>query len=44
MTLFAILFGTRKVHLTEQNRGVMVAIAFESVIKLAALMTLGIAV
>jgi Na+/proline symporter/signal transduction histidine kinase len=44
MTLFAILFGTRKVHLTEQNRGVMAAIAFESVIKLAALLTLGIAV
>lgn len=44
MTLFAILFGTRKVHLTEQNRGVMVAIAFESVIKLGALLTLAIAV
>jgi len=44
MTLFAILFGTRKVHLTEQNRGVMVAIAFESVIKLAALLTLALAV
>ncbi|MBU2279569.1 MAG: hybrid sensor histidine kinase/response regulator [Gammaproteobacteria bacterium] len=44
MTLFAILFGTRKVHLTEQNRGVMVAIAFESVIKLTALLTLALAV
>ena len=44
MTLFAILFGTRKVYLTEQNRGVMVAIAFESVIKLAALLTLAFAV
>ncbi len=44
MTLFAILFGTRKVHLTEQNRGVMVAIAFESVIKLTALLTLAFAV
>jgi len=44
MTLFAILFGTRKVYLTEQNRGVMVAIAFESVIKLAALLTLALAV
>ncbi len=44
MTVFAILFGTRKVHLTEQNRGVMVAIAFESVIKLAALLTLALAV
>ncbi|RVU40740.1 response regulator [Rheinheimera riviphila] len=44
MTLFAILFGTRKVLLTEQNRGVMVAIAFESVIKLTALLTLAFAV
>lgn len=44
MALFAILFGTRKVHLTEQNRGVMAAIAFESVIKLVALVTLAVAV
>ena len=44
MTIFAILFGTRKVHLTEQNRGVMAAIAFESVIKLFALVTLAVAV
>jgi len=44
MTVFAILFGTRKVLLTEQNRGVMVAIAFESVIKLTALLTLALAV
>ncbi|MEE2001429.1 PAS-domain containing protein [Alkalimonas sp. MEB108] len=40
MAFFAILFGTRKVHLTEQNRGVMVAIAFESVVKLFALLLL----
>jgi Na+/proline symporter/signal transduction histidine kinase len=40
MTVFAILFGTRKVQLTEQNRGVMVAIAFESVVKLFALLCL----
>tara|TARA_R110002126_G_scaffold150368_1_gene296565 strand:- start:13635 stop:17189 length:3555 start_codon:yes stop_codon:yes gene_type:complete len=44
MAFFAILFGTRKLHLTEQNRGVMVAIAFESVVKLFALLTLAIAV
>ncbi len=44
MAFFAILFGTRKLHLTEQNRGVMVAIAFESVVKLFALLTLSIAV
>lgn len=40
MAFFAILFGTRKVHLTEQNRGVMVAIAFESLVKLIALLAL----
>ncbi len=44
MAVFAILFGTRKVHLTEQNRGIMAAIAFESVIKLLALVTLAVAV
>ncbi|QBL09497.1 response regulator [Rheinheimera sp. D18] len=44
MAFFAILFGTRKLHLTEQSRGVMVAIAFESVVKLFALMILGMAV
>src|SRR5690606_24452510 len=43
MAFFAILFGTRKVHLTEENRGVMMAIAFESVVKLFALLTLAIA-
>jgi Na+/proline symporter len=42
MTVFAILFGTRKVQLTEQNRGVMVAIAFESVVKLFALLCLAL--
>lgn len=44
MACFAILFGTRKLHLTEQSRGVMVAIAFESVVKLFALLTLALAV
>lgn len=44
MALFAILFGTRKLHLTEQNRGVMAAIAFESVVKLLALLLLAGAV
>jgi len=43
MALFAILFGTRKLHLTEQNRGVMAAIAFESVVKLLALLLLAAA-
>ena len=44
MAIFAILFGTRKLHLTEQNRGVMAAIAFESVVKLGALLMLAGAV
>ena len=44
MAFFAILFGTRKLHLTEQSRGVMVAIAFESMVKLFALLTLAFAV
>lgn len=43
MAFFAILFGTRKLYLTEQSRGVMVAIAFESVVKLFALLTLALA-
>lgn len=37
---FAILFGTRQVNVSEHHRGMMLAIAFESVIKLAALLTL----
>ncbi|WP_419569848.1 PAS-domain containing protein [Rheinheimera sp.] len=42
MMIFSILFGTRKVTLTEQNRGVMVAIAFESLVKLFALTCLAL--
>lgn len=42
MMVFAILFGTRKVTLTEQNRGVIVAIAFESLVKLFALTCLAL--
>lgn len=44
MTVFAILFGTRNLQLTEQRRGVILAVAFESVVKLFALLALGIAV
>ncbi|MEM7612793.1 MAG: PAS-domain containing protein, partial [Pseudomonadota bacterium] len=39
---FAILFGTRKVDITEHHDGVMFAIAFESVIKLVAFVAVGI--
>ncbi|OUL59038.1 PAS domain-containing hybrid sensor histidine kinase/response regulator [Pseudoalteromonas ulvae] len=37
MALFAIFFGTRKVDVTEYRSGLMLAIAFESFIKLIAL-------
>ncbi|WP_440054016.1 PAS domain-containing hybrid sensor histidine kinase/response regulator [Pseudoalteromonas sp. T1lg65] len=37
MALFAIFFGTRKVDVTEYRSGLMLAIAFESIIKLLAL-------
>jgi Na+/proline symporter len=42
MTAFAIHFSTRPQHLTGRNRGIMAAIAFESVVKLAALLTLAV--
>ncbi|MGO2562633.1 MAG: hybrid sensor histidine kinase/response regulator, partial [Pseudoalteromonas nigrifaciens] len=38
MALFAIFFGTRKVDVTEYRSGLMLAVAFESLIKLIALM------
>ncbi|HKD39202.1 MAG TPA: ATP-binding protein [Myxococcaceae bacterium] len=45
VTLFAILFGARHVTARERHEGLVVAIAFESVVKLAALlMVAGIAV
>ncbi len=37
MALFAIFFGTRKVDLTEYRSGLMLAMAFESLVKLIAL-------
>ncbi|ALS31996.1 hypothetical protein PTRA_a0667 [Pseudoalteromonas translucida KMM 520] len=45
MALFAIFFGTRKVDVTEYRSGLMLAVAFESLIKLIALMAVaGLAV
>jgi Na+/proline symporter/signal transduction histidine kinase/CheY-like chemotaxis protein len=41
MAIFTILFGVRNVQASEQHRGMMLAIAFESVVKLLALLTLG---
>jgi len=41
MTIFAILFGTRQVDATEHHPGLMLAIAFESTVKLIALLAIG---
>jgi Na+/proline symporter/CheY-like chemotaxis protein/two-component sensor histidine kinase len=41
MAVFTILFGVRNVQASEQHRGMMLAIAFESVVKLLALLTMG---
>jgi Na+/proline symporter/nitrogen-specific signal transduction histidine kinase len=42
MALFTILFGTRNVDAKEQHHGVVAAIAFEAVVKLAALIAVGL--
>ncbi len=42
MALFAALFGTRQLNATEHHEGVMLAIAFESVVKLLAFVAVGI--
>ena len=39
---FAILFGTRKIDVTEHHDGLMIAIAFESVVKLLAFVAVGL--
>ncbi|MEZ5829768.1 MAG: NahK/ErcS family hybrid sensor histidine kinase/response regulator [Dongiaceae bacterium] len=41
MAVFTILFGVRHVQASEQHRGMMLAIAFESIVKLAALLAVG---
>jgi len=41
MALFAMLFGTRRVSAAEHNRGLVLAIAFESLFKLAAMLAVG---
>jgi PAS domain S-box-containing protein len=40
ITVFSILFGTRHVSLQDRNTGLVTAIAFESLVKLTALMVL----
>ncbi|MBS7669396.1 PAS-domain containing protein [Croceicoccus gelatinilyticus] len=42
MAAFAMLFGTGRIDLTQQNRGVVIAIAFEAVVKLVALVTMAV--
>ncbi|TKB48938.1 response regulator [Ferrimonas sediminicola] len=44
LAVFAILFGTRKLDATEHNPGLMLAIAFESLVKLAAFVGVGLLV
>ncbi len=41
MVVFAIAFGTRRVSAAEHNRGLVLAIAFEALFKLAAMLALG---
>lgn len=42
MATFTLLFGTRRFQTTERHQGMMAAIAFESVIKLIAVIALGL--
>jgi len=42
ITLFAILFGARHISAREKHEGLVVAIAFESLIKLIALLSVGL--
>ncbi|MBA8887560.1 signal transduction histidine kinase/Na+/proline symporter/CheY-like chemotaxis protein [Dokdonella fugitiva] len=41
MALFAMLFGTRRAPAAAHNRGLVLALAFESVFKLAAMLAIG---
>ncbi|GAB3331443.1 hybrid sensor histidine kinase/response regulator [Marilutibacter aestuarii] len=41
MALFAMLFGTRRASAAEHNRGLVLAMAFESVFKLVAMLAIG---
>src|SRR5690554_303047 len=44
MAVFAMAFGTRRASATEHNRGLVLAMAFESLFKLAAMLALGLLV
>ena len=43
LALFTILFGTRNLDVTEHHRGMVLAIAFESLVKLGAFLAVGVA-
>lgn len=42
MALFVIIFGTRDIDASEQHPGMILAVAFESLVKLAAILVIGI--
>ena len=42
LAVFAVLFGTRNMEATERHEGIVAAIAFESIVKLAAFLAVGI--
>jgi len=42
MTVFSILFGTRHIDATEHQEGLIVAVATESIVKLATFLTVGL--
>jgi len=42
MAIFAMLYGTRHIDATERHDGMVAAIAFESIVKLAAFLTVGV--
>ncbi len=42
MAAFTMLFGTRRASAAEHNRGLVLAMAFESLLKLAAMLVLGV--
>ena len=42
MALFAVLFGARRIDATEHHEGLMLAIAFESLLKLTAFVAVGL--
>lgn len=42
LALFTVIFGTRNINANEQHHGVVTAIAFEAVVKLVALLAVGV--